>query len=379
MQIALAQIRIAKWAVVWRRLTDWWLSEFLNLFSEKGREWLKGKARPSLLISASEVGARLDLVSGGTLTPSASASIGAMHGVADQIAQFLRSHDLDPKRVEIGLKLAADGIFSRQVLLPVEAADAIGDIVAQDLVRKTPFKPADIYSDYVALNHGTKIVVNQWIVRRRYVERALEQLNIGIEHLSFVTFDNQRAGEPAPTISLKMKAETRRARFRTLTLGFFCSALVLAALGGGLRYWKQQIEMDRLAEEIVMANKKAQKVRSLVDQLQEKKRALLQVRLQRSELPGLIDIWEEITRVLPLESWLTELRLIEATGKGDEQIAMAGFSSAAPGLVGIVDSSPLLYDAALTSPIAVDPTEGRERFALQAKVKTPDILKETRR
>ncbi len=44
-----------------------------------------------------------------------------------------------------------------------------------------------------------------------------------------------------------------------------------------------------------------------------------------------------------------------------------------------IDSSPMFFDAALTSPIAMDGTGGRERFAIQAKVRIPDALKETSR
>ena len=91
---------------------------------------------------------------------------------------------------------------------------------------------------------------------------------------------------------------------------------------------------------------------------------------------GLIDLWEETTRVLPSHSWLTEFRLVETMGKREEQVTISGFSNAAPSLVGIIDSSPLFFDAALTAPIAFDATEGRERFALQAKVKMPAAFKE---
>jgi general secretion pathway protein L len=85
----------------------------------------------------------------------------------------------------------------------------------------------------------------------------------------------------------------------------------------------------------------------------------------------LIDLWQETTRVLPSHSWLTEFRLVEVVGKREEQVTLLGFSSAAPSLVGIIDGSPLFYDAGLTAPIAVDATEGRDRFAVQARVKMP--------
>ena len=83
--------------------------------------------------------------------------------------------------------------------------------------------------------------------------------------------------------------------------------------------------------------------------------------------------------MLPSHSWLTEFRLVEAADKREGQVALFGFSSAAPSLVGLVDGSPLFFDAALTAPIAIDANEGRERFALQAKVRPPDPFKEAAR
>jgi general secretion pathway protein L len=152
-------------------------------------------------------------------------------------------------------------------------------------------------------------------------------------------------------------------------------ALVLAIVAGGLRYWQQQAAIGRLEAAMESASRQAQQVRSLVNQLQAKQNALLHLRWQRGEAPGLIDIWEETSRVLPVNSWLTEFRLSEVAGKREPQVTLSGFSSAASALVAILDGSPLLYDVALTSPIALDGTEGRERFSLQAKVRMPDDLK----
>jgi general secretion pathway protein L len=72
---------------------------------------------------------------------------------------------------------------------------------------------------------------------------------------------------------------------------------------------------------------------------------------------------------------LHEFKVAETAGGLEMQINLSGFSSAAPSLVGIVDRSPLFVDAALSAPVALDPIEGRERFALQAKVRRPDLIK----
>jgi len=371
MQIALSQIRAVHPSIAVRWLRNWWLKEFLNLLPERAAEWLSDQGKARLLLIPNEGKVILSLRSSSDVLIS-SDSIDRNAVSQSAIDQFLRAHQVDPKDTDVGLALPTDRIFSRQLRLPSEVIGAIDTIIKQDLTKKTPFKQHDIYSDYVALPDSGKILVHQWIVQRQYVEEALLELKIDLEKLSFVTSDAAKTNEPAPFINLSRKANAPNLWLRKLTLALSCSAVLLAIVAGGLKYWTQQREMDSLGAEIAVKNKKAQQVRLLIDQLQSKKSALLQLRLQRREMPGLSDLWEEVTRILPTHTWLTELRLSETANKREAQVTLSGFSGAAPSLVGIVDDSSLFFDAALTSPIAFDPGEGRERFSLQARVRMPE-------
>jgi general secretion pathway protein L len=379
MQVSLGRLEIAGLPNLLRRFGDWWLTEFLNLFPARVVELFSGRRRTLLVISADQDGATFELLDSAHM-PIASERIAWPDDVPREIDRFLRSRSLERGDADIGLRLPAETVFSRQLLLPAEAIGAIDAIVAQDLVKKTPFKPEDIYSDHVALERvdGNKIGVRQWITRRQYVHQALLPLKLDVEDLAFIVFD-VAAEAPSPFISLRPDAFSQKSWHRRATQILCGSAVVLALMAGGLKYWNQQTAIDRLDERIAAVSNKARQVRLLVDQLQEKKAALLRLRLQRSERPGLIDLWEEVTRVLPSHSWLTEFRLVETAGKREEQITISGFSGAAPSLVGIMDGSPLFFDAALTSPIAFDPAEGRERFALQAKVKARAASREASR
>src|SRR6266700_532351 len=373
MQVSFGQLRITRLRAVPRRFRRWWLREFLHLFPERIAEGLVGRGRAKLVISGDGQDVTLELLGGGQ-TPIASERVSPRNGGSDDISRFLDTQKIRRNEVEIGLRLPAEAVFCRQLLLPAEAIDAIEVIVAQDLARKTPFKPEDIYSDRVVIesDQDNRITVWQWITRRKLVEQAVLQLGLDIEQFAFVVFDHVATGHPAPCISLRRSVLARTSWWNTTVLGLCFSAVVLALVAGGLKYWNQQTLLDRLAADTAVAGKKAQRVRALVDQLQEHKTALLRLRLQRTETPGLIDLWQETTRVLPSHSWLTEFRLAEVAGTREEQVVtLLGFSNAAPSLVGIIDGSPLFFDAGLTAPIALDPTEGRERFAVQAKVKMP--------
>jgi general secretion pathway protein L len=379
MQIVLGRLTIGRLPTL-RRFGDWWLKEFLDLLPDRIVELLSGRGQMLLVITADQEGATLELLNQSRAL-MASERTTPMGNALPEIDRFLQSHGLERNATDIGLRLPAESFFSKQLLLPAEAINTIEAIVAQDIAKKTPFKSADIYSDHVALERddGNKVAVWQWIIRRQFVDKALLSLNMAVEQLAFVMADSRGAHRPVPFINLRPKVHVGNSLYQRIALVLCCSAFILALLAGGLKYWNQQIAIDRLAAQIATTGAKAQQVRALVDQLQEKKRALLHLRLQRNEAPGLIDLWEEVTRVLPSHSWLSELRFVETAGKREEQVIMSGFSGAAPSLVGIIDSSPLFFDAALTSPIALDVIEGRERFALQAKVKMPDAFRQAAR
>jgi general secretion pathway protein L len=376
MQVSLSQSVLARASKLLGRFGTWWLKEFLNLVPERYSGLVRGRSRPSLVIAG--VGEKIRLELSDNMAAPQMAERLLVGNVWTEIEAFLQPHRLTRRDVDIGLRLPEEAVFGRELALPTEARDAIDAIVTQDLAKKTPFKAEDIYSDHIAREDAKseKIVVRQWITRRQFVQQALAPFDIRVEDLTFIAFGDRQL---AASIRLWRDVRARKSLSRRLVPVLCYSAVVLALVSGGLKYANQQATLDRLEAEISVANRKAQQVRMLVDQLRERRDALAGLRLQRSEAPGLVDVWEETTRILPLHSWLTELRLTEGAGKREQQVTMTGFSSAAPSLVGIIDGSRLFFDAALTSPVSFDATEGRERFALQAKVRSPDMLKDMAR
>jgi general secretion pathway protein L len=375
MMISLNQVRIEDLPILLRRFGRWWLKEFFSLFPEHVAEVLSGRGRPSLVVAADEAAITLELRKG-TRVLAASEPINSSDALTGEIERFLDAHGLQTNNVAVGLRLPEDGVFLRQLVLPAQALGAIDTIVAQDLANKTPFKAEDIYSDYIAAEQveDNKITVRQWITQRQYVHQALMPLQIGIERIAFISFGSADRAQPAPVINFQKGGHQHVSWAQRAAFGLCCSALALGLLAGGLRYWRQQQSIDRLDAEIATVSGKARQVRTLIEELKEKKDALVRLRLRRGEQPGLIDLWEETTRILPSHSWLTEFRVSEVAERQDQQISIVGFSSEAPSLVGIIDGSPLFRDAALTSPIAFDAAEGRERFALQTMVRTREAM-----
>lgn len=372
-RFAAVQSLVARLPGLVHRLADWWLRQWLDMFPQRVAEFLAGRGKTMLAINVAGETPIFELLGDGLETIASARSSGC-ENIMENVDALLRARGLDPKTLEVGISLPAGRIFSRQLLLPAVAAPALETIVAQDMVRKTPFKPDDVLTDHVIADRPEgKLKVLQWVARRDDVQSALALLKMPFEQLAFVTCE-ATSGAARPIIRLHRGSRAGRSLLRHAAVALGCTALLLAGTAGGLRYWNQQLALDRLQGEIAATNDKARQIRGLVDRVRQRQTALFNLRTQKSEGPRLIAIWDEVTRVLPSHTWLAEFRIAELAAH-ETQVTLSGLSGAAPSLVRIIDRSRMFMDAALTAPVALDPAEGSERFVLQAKVRHPDPVK----
>jgi general secretion pathway protein L len=359
-----------------RPLAELWLREFLALFPTHIARWLLGRRDARLVLAAEADGISLRLLTEDG-EESASERLARADYTPAAVETFLRKQNLRRGDVTLGVRLPRSQVFCRNLTLPREAMGSLDRIVEQDLIAKTPFRREEIYCGYaVARAANDKLAVRQWIARRDAVEAAAVELSLVRDDVAFV--DSDPVGDAsAPRIPLRADRAHHSRWIARTAAGLAASAAVLAFVAAGVTYWRQAAELDQLDSQVASARAKAQQVRVAIDKLERKQAVLLRLRARKADEPGLLEAWEEATRVLPSHSWLTELRLSEASNQ--RQIAMTGFSAAAATLVGMIDQSPFFTDTALTSPIALDPTEHRERFVLQAKLKRPEPMRRASR
>lgn len=352
------------------RFRRWWLAEFVNLLPGRMAEWITGRDRKVLIVAPDQDSVCMQLLSTGRYELASSRLIKEDYS-ASSIDDFLKSNGLNRNDVSIGLQLPLEQFFARSVLLPPEAARSLDAIVLQDLARKTPFRLEDVYHGYsrVRLDGENKLLIHQWVIRRDIVKDTVISLQLDIERLAFVEAGGPTAGNaPHPVVTLRQKLKEHRSWTRKGLLALLLGTALMVVVTAGVKYWRQQVLIDELRSELVLARAKAQQIRSHLDKVEQSQGVLRHLRSQRAEVPRLLDLWEETTRVLPPHSWLSELRLLDIPQKREQQVVMIGFSEAASSLVGLVARSPIFVDAVLTAPISMDPVEGRERFVLEAKI-----------
>jgi general secretion pathway protein L len=361
-------------ADVIRSVARWWLKEFLALFPAAVADSLMDRGSKRLVLSGDEdtgmVIVELQTERGRML---ASTRIPQADFAPDLIDEFLRSQRLGRRDVAMGLRVPPECIFARQLLLPRQVERTLGTVLTQDLLGKTPFREEHIFHDHVVHRLGDKLDVRQWIVKRHFINDAVKALGLQADDIAFVEAGVQ--GEDSrPCIRLQRATATRDRWIPRAFAILVISACALAILAVSLRYYRQQQALAGLAAELAVTRTKAQRVRAALDKLESERASLLRLRAQKNG-PGVLDVWEEVTRVLPAHSWLTEMRLSGPPGSEEQQLTIAGLSPAAATLVGLFDRSPLFREAALTASISLDPTEGKERFAIQAKLRNVDPLR----
>ncbi|MBV9970182.1 MAG: hypothetical protein JO228_09375 [Xanthobacteraceae bacterium] len=356
-----------------------WLAEFLDLFPERTAKWLVGPSRVSLVLTREGDDLVLELLDG-ERPADASVKLKAADVSARAIDEFLLRQGIRRCDADIVLRLPQEMFFCRKLILPAQAAASVDEIITADLVRRTPFRLQDVYHGHATTvpEPSGKFVVWQWLVRRTFVRDAALAFELSVDDVHFVDSRGDTVG-PRPLIELHANAKKRPSGIKRSMLAMLISAGMLGIATAVLEYQRQEAMIEANDSRIAIARVQAQKLRSEFDRVQERQNVLLRLRSQRRDVPGLLDLWEEVTRVLPVHSWLTELRLSEVPEKSEHLVTMNGFSARATDLVKLIDHSPLLADASLTAPVTIDPVEGRERFVLQAKVKRSNPLQEAAR
>jgi general secretion pathway protein L len=351
------------------RFGTWWLQGFLSLFPAGIAQWLVGPGSTILLLLQDD--AFLDM----RLTAASGAEfdhvrVPRLDYTSKAIDAILQRHQLRLTDVTIGIGLPAHHFFKRKLVLPFQAANSIGDIVARDLAQKTPFSLADIHHDHTVVAEAGKLMITQHVTRRDSVSSAASAFGLDVAEIDFVEAAPRDDGTVDRSfIALHPKTAQRASWVRRMTMALATSTLVLALIAGGLKYWRQEVALEQLKQQIAIARQQAQQVRGAFAKLEQRQHGILDVYAKKQNGPALLDIWDEVTRLLPTDTWLTDLHVTETLSGHGYLLSLSGYSAAAAKLVAILDRSPLFEEAVLTTAIAVDQNEQRERFALQTKVR----------
>lgn len=336
-----------------RGFAQWWLSGLRNAVPARWREWAGGKARPQATLwrEGNSVACRLMSASG-----PAETRIPLSHFNAATLEQWLIGQGVTREGTNVTPVLSPELFFLRELSVPKAAFGVLPKILEQDIVRRTPFQLSDIWHAATTAGDETDGVVPMchWILRRDRAEAALSALGLTSRDVDCLAVAGA-GGEALPVITFRTVSDEDPAwalrAVRLLAIG----ALGAVLLGLIAFEWRQASVADALETALMEARQSAQSGRDGMD-------PVARMFAMKAE-PGILAVWDELSRILPDNTFLTETRIADGT------VTLSGFSTDAAGLVRIIDRSPLFSGATLTSAITPDANERKDRFSLGFKLR----------
>lgn len=340
-----------------KKFWRWWIAELLAVLPERLRQKVHlGPERLVLTLVDNSVTVSREDFEGTQLLQRYSRG----PDVDDQeIAALVRSW------VETGyepiIKLPANRVLSKTIDLPLAVAENLRQVLGFEMDRYTPFKAEQVYYDFRVLDRQTaqrRLRVALFIAPRQLVDDSLARLaEWGVHPV---------AVESEQDSSINLLPPEKRLVKRGLTLNLNRALMALACLllaaAVVMPLWEMRGVVVTLNQRLADANRAAQGVEALRaerNSLLEETRFLIDKKQSR---PPVIEIMDELTRILPDTTWLLNFQL-----NGDN-LVIQGESPASSELIEIIEASPYFYGTSFRAPVTKNPRSGLEGFQISTQI-----------
>lgn len=256
------------------------------------------------------------------------------------------------------LRLPASKALVTRLSLPAAVKTDLPQILRFEMDRRTPFSADSAFFSYdilpgraagkitVVMTVMAKVAVNELLTRLAPLGVTIRQVTVA-GSADIPVSGNLLPSEKTGNGGLRL----------VLRLGALGAVLIVAA--GLYSMWQDsEAAVAVLRQEMARLRKIVEQVetsRAEIERLQAASAFLSERR--RNSLTA-THMLADLTRVLPDDTWLLQLRM------SDDQLQIAGYSSAAAGLIERIMQSPAFRGPQFRSAVTQDATIGRERFEI---------------
>jgi len=358
----------------------WWRRELAAALPESARSFLDARrARPVLAFDGStatlwmlvDANGRRQLAEAARIGLDGDASAVAAAG-RNALAPLVRSVGGTPQVV---IALSPRTALRKALTLPSAIEDHLRQAIAYDLDRHTPFKPDELYFDAVVTDRDhvrNALKVDLAAARRSIVDTAVRQAESFGATVVGVTIDPPRLAARSAIDLLpddRRLPSLRNARWQVLVAAILLAVGVIAALV--LPVWQKREEAITLLQATDEARQRAQVSDALRTDL-ERRVGDYNFALERKyAFPSMLQVLDDVTRILPDDTWLTQLELHTSRSGKDVQreLTLRGESANAGRLVSLLEDSKIFSQSAPRSPTTkIQPGPG-EIFDVSTHVK----------
>lgn len=338
----------------------WWARELASMMPSPLRSALAHRrARPVLAFDGAQATLWRPVKAAGSVRMVESARI-PLVGEAQAVAAGGRTaiaplgRAANGMALEIVVALSSRASLRKRLTLPAAIEPNLRQALAYDLDRHTPFKSDELYFDAVVVDRDTArntLEVDLAAARRAVVDPLLRQAESFGARVVGVTVDAPAmAGLSAfDLLRTERPGDASSSRWRVAIPLLLLVAGVLVALA--LPLWQKRVEAISLNEQADAARQRAGTSDALRTEL-ERRIGDYNFALERKyAFPSAVQVLDDITHLLPDDTWLTQLELRSVRGKdGQRELALRGESANAGRLVTLLEDSQFYRQAAPRSP-----------------------------
>jgi general secretion pathway protein L len=342
----------------------WWGAELAGLVPARLRR-ISGSDEQLVLLLA-EDGVAVSLETGRQGRALGRIDLGDPGAVSGRLDRLLRQRGIARGRLAVHVRLPAAEALRTTMELPAAAMTNLAEVVAFELDRYTPFRADQVYYSYRLLPRpsgderfpvGVTVVPRSVVddARRLCAALAIEPDGIDVEAAGA----DSRPSEP---LRIGDAAATRAKAGSFLTYALFALAVVLAVIAVAVPLGAAHRKAALLSEDFAAAKKAvetAAALRAEIEALQEEQRFLID---RKRQVPSASMLLHDVTRILPDDTWLTELHL------AGSEVQLSGVTESSSALIGLLERSGVVRNTVFRSPVTRDPTSGRERFGIAAQL-----------
>lgn len=278
---------------------------------------------------------------------------------------------VDREDLRLALLLPPALALRRTLTLPLAARDNLLQVAGFEMDRQTPFQPAQVY--YAVRETATPAPSGRFsaelvVATRDTLDPLLARLRaqgIEVDAVDLMLGDGRLGANLLPPPQVPRRAHPRRRL--NLILAAACVLLALLVLGEWLH--NRQLALTQMQAEVAAMRGEAQQVAALRQQLQDNAGAAGFLARRKHDTVAMLGLLQEVTERLPDSTWLERFS-VDNTG----QVGFQGQSPQAAKLLDVLKDSKLITNASFQGSIQPDPTTGKERFYLTARVNQPKLL-----
>jgi general secretion pathway protein L len=283
--------------------------------------------------------------------------------IADALGTLVKARPT--ARVRVILPFAA--CFQRQVEIPAAAQRQARSIMALDLERSTPFKPADVYIVHTFVpSKGRRgwLTASQHIVKRKFADLAvarIQELGLTVDGIDVASADGMSRLGVNVLADQAAGPETAPSHSPFVLFAVLTMTLVASAAWIGLD--RRQAALDDLVRDVNAERVKAESVRSRQSAVDAVLGAAQAFRVLKSGQAASVEILNELTRLLPDDVALSDLKM------DADAVEFSGLANSSAAVIPILERASMFKDALFTTPVTFDAATGKERFSLRLRLR----------